>query len=58
MRWRARDNDWRRRFAFLPLTIEGWTIWLEGYWARPCGEYTEVSFEKDRPTPSKDKADG
>ncbi len=46
MRWKSREDEWRRRFAWLPIYIGGERIWLwlETYWARPAGEYTEVSL--------------
>jgi hypothetical protein len=53
MMWAAPDrNRWRRGFALLPLS-DGWTtIWLRPYWYRPYGEYTAVSFDKERPVAS------
>lgn len=45
MKWEAKNSDgWRRRFAFLPISAGGETVWLEWYWARWAGDYTEVRF--------------
>lgn len=42
MRWPVKPDDWKRRFAFLPiLTGDEW-LWLEWFEARPMGEFTEV----------------
>lgn len=52
MRWFAESpGRWRRRFAWLPVSVGYATpevVWLEGYWARPGGDCTEVAFG---PTP-------
>lgn len=49
MRWVGIDNGWRKRFAWLPMTLrngpEKTTIWLEPYWAMSGGYCTLVSLE-------------
>jgi hypothetical protein len=49
----ARDDGWRRRFAFLPITLrdgpETTTIWLEWVWVQDCGEYRAVRLTDPRP---------
>ena len=47
MRWKQNDG-WRRRFALLPLFVSDEVVWLQTYWARPRGEYTEVRFTDPR----------
>lgn len=42
MRWRDRSNDWKRRFAFLPMEVEGEVVWLEWVECRFSCDYTEV----------------
>ena len=48
MRWSS-GPEWKRRFAFIPMEIEGVWHWLEPYWARPGGDCIEVSFDATRP---------
>lgn len=44
MRWtfKNKNNGWRLRFAFLPLEIGETWIWLEFYYSRFEGLYTNV----------------
>lgn len=43
MRWMKRnENEWRKKFAWLPISIGDATIWLETYERRFCGEYWQV----------------
>lgn len=52
------NHGWRRRFAFLPFTVpNGPTktlVWLEPYWSRCGGYFTEVSLTS--PHPAKNSA--
>jgi len=52
MRYRKPEDDgWRKRFAILPINLREEIIWLEWYWAREMGLYTEVYPGRDRPAP-------
>lgn len=44
MKWnnKPRNNGWKLRFAFLPVEIGDTTVWLEPYFARFEGLYTNV----------------
>ncbi len=44
MHWKFDPHRWHRRFALLPIVLSDEVIWLCWYWARPGGEYTEVSL--------------
>lgn len=50
MKKNYKDSGWRRRFAIIPFTLSNGSdktfVWLEWYWARCGGIYTEVSLEK------------
>jgi hypothetical protein len=51
----SREDDWRRGFALLPIKIGDEWVWLERFWYRPRGEFTEVSL--DHPEPSTGRLD-
>lgn len=40
------SNDWRRRFAILPVFFRNGSvktmIWWQWYWAMDCGEYRAI----------------
>lgn len=43
MRWRPHDpSEWRRAFAWFPVTVGEWTVWLESYERRFMGDCYEV----------------
>lgn len=44
MKWRDTSFDWKRRFAILPITVDGEWHWLVWYWTRFMCLYNEVSF--------------
>lgn len=48
MRWKTESNPWRKKFAFLPVTLsEGIvkeSIWLEWYWCMDLVDGVHISF--------------
>lgn len=46
MIWRWHDDGWRKRFAFFPIFLSDWSnkrvIWLQWFWKRDMGLWTEV----------------
>lgn len=49
MRWHGRDrNKYRKRYAWFPRCVEGEWIWLQWYWWRSCGYYSEILFEEPK----------
>jgi len=44
MKWsnKEKNNGWKLRFAFFPVSIGEVTVWLEFYYARFDGLYTNV----------------
>ena len=35
MKWPNKyNNAWHRKFAWLPVNVNGTTVWLESYWVR------------------------
>ncbi|ALJ12579.1 hypothetical protein ATM17_12960 [Sphingopyxis macrogoltabida] len=52
MRWAAKEDGWRRRFAWLPVKIGDVWIWWEPYESWFMGEFSLVRIpgeESDRP---------
>lgn len=44
MRWRNKPDRWRWGFALFPMCMgHGEYIWLEPFWWRPWGEYSQVA---------------
>lgn len=41
MRWKDTSKEWNRRFAFLPVYVDGWWVW---------GEHYERRVELEMPT--------
>ena len=48
MKWRSKADDWKQRFALLPITLDGETHWLVWYWTRFCCEYNHVVIGRGR----------
>lgn len=49
MKWTYKRNPWRRKFAIIPVCVEGECIWLRWYWARWMGDCREVEFGEEKP---------
>lgn len=47
MRWPVKDDDWKRRFAWLPVKIGDEWVWLEHFECRDMGEYRQVRATDD-----------
>lgn len=42
MRWKAKEDGWRRKFAWFPVRIGDEWLWLELYESMFMGEYSLV----------------
>lgn len=47
MRWKAKKNGWRKRFAWLPTKIGDEWIWWEPYESWFMGEFTLVRLPEE-----------
>ncbi|WP_066112735.1 MULTISPECIES: hypothetical protein [unclassified Blastomonas] len=50
--YHAQDDGWRRRFAFLPLSLfdgpDRQIVWWQWYWSRDMSLYREISLTDPR----------
>jgi len=47
MRWKAKEDGWRKRFAWLPTKIGDEWIWWEPYESWFMGEFSLVRLPED-----------